>query len=95
MPSDVLHWLPVGERIAFRVALLTYKALHGLTPSHLTDMHVPAASNPALRRNRCADRGDLVVTPVMNINYGGRSFSIATPRPWNTLPCELQLFVPI
>ena len=39
---DALHWLPVGERSTFKVALLTYRALHGLTPSYLTGMLVPA-----------------------------------------------------
>ena len=87
---DGLHWLPVGERITFKMALLTYKALHGLTPSYLTDMLVPVASNPALCRNRSADHGDLVVPRVKNTSYGNHSFSIAAPRLWNTLPCELR-----
>ena len=87
---DVLHWLPVGERITFKVSLLTYKALHGLTPSYLTDMLVPVASNPALCQNRSADRGNLVVPRVKNTSYGYHSFSIAAPRLWNTLLCELR-----
>ena len=36
--QSVLHWLQVGERITFKMALLMYEALHGLTPSYLTDM---------------------------------------------------------
>ena len=88
--SDVLNWLPVDERITFKVALLTYKALHGLTSSYLTDMLVSVASNPALHRNLSADCGDLVVPRVKNISYGDRSYSIAAPRLWNTLPCELR-----
>ena len=86
---DVLHWLPVGESITFKVALLTYNALHGLTPSCLTDMLVPVASNPALRRNRSADRSDLVVPSVSNTSYGDRRFSIAAPWLLNTVPYEL------
>jgi hypothetical protein len=27
-----LHWLPVAERIKFKIILLTFKALHGLSP---------------------------------------------------------------
>ena len=86
---DVLHWLPVVEYITFKVALLTYKVLHGLTPSYLTDMLVPVARKPALRRNRSADHGDLVVPRVQYTSYGDHSFSIAASRLWNTLSCEL------
>ena len=30
-----LHWLPIRARINFKVLLLTFKALHGLTPQYL------------------------------------------------------------
>ena len=66
---DVLHWLPIGDRITCKVTLLTYKALHGLTPSYLTDVPVSVARNPALHRNRSADRGDLLVLRVKNTSY--------------------------
>jgi len=32
-----LHWLPVRRRIEFKLALLIYKSLHGLTPRYLSD----------------------------------------------------------
>src|SRR3984957_144511 len=28
-----LHWLPVVQRCAFKIALLTFKIIHGLAPS--------------------------------------------------------------
>ncbi len=33
-----LHWLPVTERISFKVLLLMYKALHGKAPKYISDM---------------------------------------------------------
>ena len=37
-----LHWLPVNKaRADFKVLLLTYKALHGLVPTHLSDLVLP------------------------------------------------------
>ena len=36
-----LHWLPLKERADFKVLLLTYKALHGLAPTHLSDLVLP------------------------------------------------------
>ena len=34
----VLHWLPVQQRIVYKIALLTYKALHGLAPRYISDL---------------------------------------------------------
>ena len=33
-----LHWLPVKYRIGFKVLLLTFKAIHGLAPSYISDL---------------------------------------------------------
>jgi len=32
-----LHWLPVKQRIDFKLAVLVYKSLHGLAPPYLSD----------------------------------------------------------
>ena len=33
-----LHWLPVEKRISYKVLLITFKSLHGLAPSYLSDL---------------------------------------------------------
>ena len=33
-----LHWLPVCQRISFKVLVLTYQALHGTAPQYMTDL---------------------------------------------------------
>jgi hypothetical protein len=38
-----LHWLRVAERIRFKMAVMTYRSLHGQTPSFLVDF-VPLSS---------------------------------------------------
>ena len=30
-----LHWLPISQRIAYKILLLTFKALHGLAPQYI------------------------------------------------------------
>ena len=87
---DVLHWLPIKERINFKIGVLTNKALNGLAPSNLSEMLVPVAVNAALRQNRSADRGDLTVPRAKNTSYGYRSFAIAAPMLWNSFPVELR-----
>ena len=32
-----LHWLPVKQRIVFKILLLTYKALNALAPRYISD----------------------------------------------------------
>ncbi len=33
-----LHWLPVKERISFKILLITFKCLNNLTPKYLSDL---------------------------------------------------------
>ena len=33
-----LHWLPVSERIKFKIPLLTFKALHQQSPTYIQDL---------------------------------------------------------
>ena len=44
-----LHWLPVEQRINFKILLFTYKIVNGLAPSCLSDLLVPYAPIGALR----------------------------------------------
>ena len=55
---DHLHWLPVKQRIDFKLGLLVYKCLHGEAPAYLAEMLEHKSDNPALRRLRnTANRG--------------------------------------
>ncbi|KAK0133398.1 hypothetical protein N1851_031083 [Merluccius polli] len=44
-----LHWLPIKQRITFKILLLTFKALHHLAPPYLSDLLVPHRPTRALR----------------------------------------------
>ncbi|CAM4325934.1 unnamed protein product [Leuciscus chuanchicus] len=54
-----LHWLPVKSRITYKILLLTYKSLHGLSPKYLTDLLHPYTQSRSLRSS---DK-DLLDTP--------------------------------
>ncbi|KAI4898285.1 hypothetical protein NFI96_024414 [Prochilodus magdalenae] len=41
-----LHWLPVTERIHYKILLLTFKALHGLAPTYLSALLHPYVPSP-------------------------------------------------
>ena len=44
-----LHWLPIEQRITFKIAVITFKALHGAAPSYITDLIKPYTPGRLLR----------------------------------------------
>ena len=44
-----LHWLPLEFRIRYKILLLTYRALHGLAPTYITELLVPYTPPRTLR----------------------------------------------
>ena len=78
-----LHWLPVEQRVQFKVLLYVYKAVTGLAPPYITQLLQPYTPTRSLRS---ADKG-LLVEPDFRIDtYGGRAFESSAPRLWNALP---------
>ena len=83
-----LHWLPVRQRIDFKVTVLVYKCLHGLSPPYLSD-DCQLVTDAGRRHLRSADVHTCVV-PRTQTRLGDRSFAVAGPRLWNNLPVELR-----
>uniref|UniRef100_A0A3B3DCG5 Reverse transcriptase domain-containing protein n=1 Tax=Oryzias melastigma TaxID=30732 RepID=A0A3B3DCG5_ORYME len=44
-----LHWLPVPHRITYKILILTFKALHNLAPSYLSELLTVATPPRSLR----------------------------------------------
>jgi len=80
-----LHWLRVPERIQFKIAVLTYKVLHGTAPCYLGPL-VRVSDLPGRRRLRSANNDRLVVPPFKLSTIGSRTFNVAAARTWNGLP---------
>ncbi|KAM9790323.1 uncharacterized protein ACBT44_018929 isoform 1-T2 [Syngnathus typhle] len=78
-----LHWLPMKERIIFKILLLTFKALHHLAPTYLSDLLVPYCPNRPLRSSNTSR---LTVPKSKLKSFGDRAFSCTSPRLWNSLP---------
>jgi len=83
-----LHWLRVPERIDLKVAVLTYKVLHGSAPRYLGPF-AAVANLPGQRTLRSGGTSRLIVPSVRRSTVGDRAFTIAGPRVWNTLPEEI------
>ena len=87
---DTLHWLPVKQRIEFKLCLLVRNCLNGSAPEYLRELCVPVSTNEYRRMTRAADRGDLIVPRVRTERFGRRSFSVAGPHLWNSLPTDIR-----
>jgi len=59
-----LHWLPVPEQIVFKVAMLTFRALHGTAPPYLTSQFTRVADMPNRRRLRSSSSNLLDVPSI-------------------------------
>ena len=82
-----LHWLPVKARIDFKILLLTWKALNGLSPPYIRDM-LEFRDETRTLRNR--NNQYLKVPRFNRPTLGGHAFSIVAPSLWNQLPLELR-----
>ena len=83
-----LHWLPVQQRVEYKIALLTFKALNGMAPSYISELISEYKPNRSLR----SSSQHLLRHPnsVNTMYYGNRSFSAAAPKIWNNLPSETR-----
>jgi hypothetical protein len=81
-----LHWLPIRERIVYKVLLLTFKILIGEAPAYLSELI--SRYNPS-RTLRSASRNLLCEIRCKTVTYG-RSFSVISPKLWNSLPDDVR-----
>ena len=85
-----LHWLPIAEKIEFKLCLLVHHSIHGRALSYLTELVTPVANVPGRASLRSAGRRDLVV-PRSRLVLSEWTFSVAAPRVWNSLPIDIRL----
>ena len=87
---DELHWLPVSQRIAYKLAVITHNCLRGLGPQYLLNMLQQIAEIPHRQHLRSAQHGDLAVPRLRISCFGPRSFSQSSAAVWNSLPPALR-----
>ena len=78
-----------AQRIAFKLALLAYKAQRSMVPGYLADMCVPASSC-SRRWNLRSEKANKLNVPMTKTAYGERGFNSSGPRTWNSLPANLR-----
>ena len=82
-----LHWLPVADRISFKILVLTWKCLHDQAPNYLSSL---VHEKSQKRRLRSSDQGLLATPRSKLVTCGDRTFSKAAPVLWNALSLKLR-----
>jgi hypothetical protein len=83
------HFLPVKQRIDFKIGLIAYKCLNNIAPKYLSDC-ITAKSQPTRILRTDEDYFLLDVPPIPNLKRTERSFKYCAPQVWNQLPYELR-----
>jgi len=87
---NVLHWLPVTQRIQFKIAALTLECVRDTGSVYFSSIACTVADNSGRPGLRSAKRGDLFVLRTRATRLRRRSFFIAAPVVWNSLPLHLR-----
>jgi len=83
-----LHWPPVRQRVTYKLAVLVFKALHGLAPRYLAD-DCQLVTDAGRRHLRSSESATCVLQRT-NSRLGDRAFGLAGPSVWNSLPADLR-----
>lgn len=82
-----LHWLPIKERIVFKILLIMYKCVNNMAPTYLSEFIVEKDYN---MQTRSMTNEELQVPKTNLKSFGDRAFSVCGPLEWNRLPVDIR-----
>lgn len=86
-----LHWLPIKQRIDFKILLLVFKSIHKQTPDYISSMlQLKPAERPRRTTSTSAPSPQFFEHRTKLVTFADRSFSCYAPRIWNRLPESIQ-----
>ena len=84
-----LHWLPIQQRIEYKITLLTFKALNGQAPPYRANLLERYQPTRTLR----SQDSNLLKPPIRHTRlqaYGARAFVYVAPELWKQLPPHMR-----
>src|SRR6218665_1612069 len=82
-----VHWLRVPQRIAYKLCLITCKALNACRmPDYIPNFCIRVIADKRLR----SSSKNLLLVPRSSKKFGDCSFSIAGTTEWNSLPDHVK-----
>ena len=86
-----LHWLPLRERLVFKILLLVFHIVNGTSPSYNKSLIHNYQPSRTLR----SSTSGLLQVPVSKRSWGERAFAHAGPTLWNSLPQSLKTLMSV
>ena len=83
-----LHWLPVSERISYKVSTCCYNSVFGNGPQYLADL--VSTYTPSRQLRSAADTRTFRIPYVKTKSFGQRAFQYQAPTFWNQLPHAIR-----
>ena len=80
----------MSDRVTFKLGQTVHRCLSNKTPHYLADSCTLVSNIASRQRLRSAQRRHLDVPRHNRSTLGRRSFSVAGPTVWNSLPDELR-----
>jgi hypothetical protein len=74
-----LHWLPIRQRIVFKILLFVFKFYQNTAPLYIMESLSKSERNEFMLN-----------VPRTSTHYGDRAFSSCGPRLWNALPLPIR-----
>ena len=84
-----MHWLPICQRIEFKILTLTDKCLNKQAPEYLQNLLVEMPTRQIGLRSESSYK-KLLVPLTKRRNFAQRSFSVAASTLWNDLPISVK-----
>ena len=81
-----LHWLPITQRIGYKIYLLTFETFMNGQPSYLHQYLIPQTHYSSTRSSQTS----ALFIPRTRTSTGKRAFPVAAPRIWNSLPADVR-----
>ena len=83
------HWIPIKQRVQFKMSILVFKAINGLAPNYISNLvNILCPSKYFLRRN-----DEILLEPYngkTKKTLGDRAFAVAALSLFNSLPREIR-----
>jgi len=88
---DTIHWLPIAQRISYRIAVLVWRCLLGSASGYLYDLCRPVSGLPGRRALRASVTGYWCLVLKLQLGIVAHSPLLVPPpgidSPWKSVSC--------
>ena len=82
-----LHWLPIPQRIQFKLCLHNHKIITSSAPEYLSNCISLYKPSRTLRSSQDTTRLQI---PRSNYSFSAKCFGVTAPKAWNNIPQHIR-----